>query len=315
MSIGHPEQSPDREPRFSSARDLFEAVRAAEPAERRRALGWVAGHPAESIALGAEDGRDIVDVLISLVPEGLDYPYWEDVAIAIGSFDAPRVTGFFVEVLAGATSAEQAYDASAQLGRRQRGGLRERLVEILLSDGPPERLAATAELLVGEDELPPAAAVRVAALEQGREPPTLTDAVADAWVDELSGHFGPQARERLEQVGAEATRALSARWERLDPDDRAWLLDWAAEVSPGAAPELIARAVESGPEELTRVALEACARLPAEASIGALRPLVRSPRPETRAAAVRALLVLRDDAWLSAELLDRGPWPGPGPHP
>ena len=81
-------------------------------------------------------------------------------------------------------------------------------------------------------------------------------------------------------------------------------------LHPGGAPAFggvrrlarqYVRAV-AGRQEHARPALGAAAVEP-------LRPLVRSSSPETRAAAVRALLDLGDDEWLASELLE-GDAPG-----
>ena len=134
----------------------------------------MATHPAETIALGPWQGRDVLDHLLGLINRDLDYPYWEDIAITIGAFDDPRATDFFVDLLATAVEAGQAYDAASALSRRREApGLRERIVEILLSEGSAERIAATAELLADEPELPAPAEIRVAALEQERGAPAL----------------------------------------------------------------------------------------------------------------------------------------------
>jgi hypothetical protein len=381
---------------FESAAELFEALGVPDAVARRDVLGWVATHPAEAIALGKVGGRDVLDVLFGLINRDWSYAYWEDIAITIGVFDSPRVTEFFVELLATATASAQAYDAASALEQRRGAeGLRERLIEIVGGDGPPERLAAAAQVLAEEHGLPEEAAVRVSLLEDDVEAPRIGERTAPLWLKELSGPFGEQARDRLELQGPDAALSLSERWEELAGEDRSWLLEWATEAIPGEPlpAGLALRALESADEDVALTALECAAQLPNGAiepsalagwldhdradlraaaiaagapadlasllsdgeaepevlvatlgrvgarrgagaadaiaphlesaslevrnaarvemvSLGApaierLRPLVHSDSPETRAAAVRALLDLGDDDWLAEELLER----------
>jgi len=273
---------------FTSARELFDALGNPNALERRPVLGWVATHSAEAIALGEVDGRDVVDVLIALIDRSQPYGYWQDLAIAIGAFDAPKVTAFFLGVLAGAREAVEAEDAANALERRERSGLREPLVEILLGDDA-DRAAAAARLLADEGDLPDRAAVRVAILEDERDPPPVGAAVTGAWVHELAGPFGAAARDRLREQGAPAAGALAEHWDELSDDDRAWLIGWAAEAAPAEAAALIARALDTGPDPLALAALRAASALP-DGSIdpGILGRWAQHDEAEIRAAAIAA---------------------------
>jgi hypothetical protein len=201
----------------------------------------------------------------------------------------------------------------------------------LLGDGPPERIAAAAQLLVAA-ELPPRGAVIVATLEEERPAPPLDDATLAAWLEVLRGPFASSARERLEEQGAPALEALVGGWEDLDEVDRAWLAGWAAGESPALAAQLgeqlepgagepdaaaalrrdlaageaepatVVTHLRSDSEAVRSAARDALVAL-GEPSVEVLRPLVADPGEEVRAAAVRALLDLGDDEWLAAELL------------
>lgn len=258
---------------YPSAEALFAALGTQDAIARRGVLAWIAQNPADAIALGGHEGRDVVDVLIDLVPRELDYGLWEDLAITIGAFDAPRVSAFFLALLADAGTSQQASDAAGQLERRRRSGMRENLVAIIAAGGPPERIAATAELLAGETELPPRVAVIVAALEERTPaPPIDSPAVVEAWVEALGGAFASSARDRLEDQGPEALAALLTESDRLPEDDRAWLR--------GA---LVARGDDA---------------------ISATRGIVRGGPEAARIEATKVLLDLGDDDWLRRELLE-----------
>jgi hypothetical protein len=290
---------------FDSAESLFEALETPDAVERRNVLGWVATHPAETIALGPWQGRDVLDHLLSLIPRDLEYPYWEDITITIGAFDDPRATDFFVDLLATAVEAGQAYDAASALSRRMGAeGMRERLVEILLSEGTAERGGATAELLANQPDLPLAAAIRVAVLESESEAPALDDSTREAWLAELGGPFAAGARDRLQRQGLDVLHDLALHWERLDDEGRAWLVEWASDTAaeePVAA-ALATRALSQGSERIALAGLAAAAVLP-EGAVGpeALQRWAGHERAEVRGAAIAAGAPVDLDALLDAE--------------
>ena len=258
---------------YAGAEELFAALATQDAIERRGVLAWIAQNPADAIALGSYGGRDVVDVLIGLVPRDLDYGMWEDIAIAIGAFDAPRVSAFFLDLLARSRTSNEAADAAGQLERRDRSGLREGLIAIVAEPGPPERIAAAAELLAGDRDLPPRVAVIVASLEEETDPPSLEDPiVVDAWVETLGGPFASSARDRLEEQGIEALTTLLAESERLPEDDLAWIRETL--MGHGSA------------------------------GIDPLRSLVETGSQRARVEATAALLGLGDDDWLRRELLE-----------
>lgn len=272
---------------FSTAEELFGALRNPNAIERRPVLAWVATHPAEAIALGTHRGQDVVDAMMNLIDADQEYRYWQDVAIAIGAFDSPKVTEFYCGMLAEAGETLAAMDATSALARRDLGAQRERLIEILLKD-EPDRAAGAAELLESVPDLPERAAVRVSALEDDGSPPALTSTAVDAWVDELAGPFGAQARGRLQELGPDAARALAERWERLGEDDRGWLLRWATEEIGSEAAPLVTIALE-GRDDLARVALDCAAALPAgSVDSEVLSRWIEHPDPGMRAAAMAA---------------------------
>lgn len=382
---------------FGSAEELFAALGTPDALARRRVLGWVATHAEEAIALGGVGGRDVVDVMLGLINRDWSYSHWQDVAIAVGAFDSPKVTAFLLDLLATADESGEAFDAASGLERRRdREGVTQGVAEILMGDGPPERLAAAAQVLASEPSLPDDVAIRVSLFEDTEAPP-IGEANAEAWMRELDGPVAEQARERLEGQGAGGIDLLASRWERLGSESRAWLLAWAAEEAPDAeaTASLVDAALADESEEVALAGLEAGERLPEGAvsedrlarwaehpepemratavaagarvdldaiveagteppavlaaamgrlrsvrgeeaagaiaphlesdshevrsaardelvEIGApaiewLRPYVHSGAPETRAAAVRALLDLGDDEWLAEELLDERP--------
>jgi hypothetical protein len=282
----------EQELSFESAEQLADALAVPDAMARRRVLGWVATHPAEAIALGPVAGRDILDLLFGLINRDWAYSYWQDVAVTIGAFDSPRVTEFFLDLLASATSSPQAYHAADELERRRGAdGLRERVIEIVTGDGPPERIAAAAQVLSGAQDLPEEAAIRVSLLEDDADAPRIDQQNTARWLGELEGPFGEPAREELELQGPEALHVVAAHWTDLSEDDQGWLLEWASEAVPDGpvTVELVRRGLESEDDEVSLAALQGAVALPD----GALEPgeLARwadHERPDLRAAAIAA---------------------------
>jgi hypothetical protein len=277
---------------FESAEELFRALGTTDALARRRVLAWIAANRAEVLAFGPFAGRDILDLLFGLINREWAYAYWQDVALTLGAFDSPRVTDFFLDLLATAPDALQADDAANALElRRDAEGVRERVIGIVTGDGPPDRLAAAAQVLAEERDLPEDAAIRVSLLEDEVEAPPADERTAGRWVAELAGPFGEQARDRLEHQGPPALRAIAGRWDELSAEDRRWLLEWAGEGAPREADaiELVRRGLESDDEEVALAALECAAALPEEAlDRGGLAPWVQHERSEIRAAAIAA---------------------------
>ena len=276
---------------FQTAAGLFEALDTRDAVARRNVLGWVATHPAEAIALGPHEGRDVLDHLIGLIDRGLDYPYWEDIAIAIGTFDAPRATAFFLDLLATAEESAQAYDAASALEHRIADPtVVPEVSRILRADGPPERLGAAAQLLAGREEAPEDLAARIAAIDPEAPAPGIDRGNREAWLRELSGEYADGARERLEEQGPPAMRELVPAWDSLGRPEREWLLDWVSDAAPGepVAAAAVSRALEPG-SEVAPAGLRAAALLP-DCSVPrqALARWVADERPETRALAIAA---------------------------
>lgn len=276
---------------FTTARELFEALSVPDPIERRRTLAWVADHPREAIKLGHVEGGDVVDMLIGLINREQEYPFWRDLAVTVGVFDAPRVTDFYVELLADAVDTIQAMDAATALERRRDADdVRDRVAEILLSDASEDRIAAAAQVLSGVAGLSAPASIRISLFEDEHEAPAIDAGTTEAWLAELRGRFGGLARDVLEDQGVTAIRALDARWSDLDEATREWLVTFAAAQAPAeaATQRLVVEALESGP----RPALAALRALPALPELAVSRdrlaPWAASKHPELRAAAIDA---------------------------
>ena len=292
---------------FATGKELFEALGVPDAVERRKTLAWIAEHPPEAIELGRSEGLDVVEALVSLINRDWDYKYWRDLAITIGTFDAPRVTDFFIELLEGAEGGDQAMDAAIALEPRREGaGVRDRVTEVLLSDGPEDRIAAAAQVLAEAEGLPPAASVRISLFEREPEAPPIGEGTVEAWLAELRGPLAESAREALEEQGEAAVQVLEERWSDLDDDTREWLVDFAAAAAPAeaATKRLLVAALDSG----ERTALAALRALPSfpEATIPGerLRDWAESERPEVRAAAIEAGAPVDAGAVLESEDAD-----------
>jgi hypothetical protein len=288
---------------FTSSAELFQALKAPDPAERRKVLGWVATHSAEAIAFGSVEGEDVLDALFGLVDRDVDFAFWEDVAITIGVFDAPRVTEFFVELLESARTPAAALYAATSLGRRDIAESTERVTAVLIGEDA-DRAVAAAELLAGAGTLPVDAAVRVAVLEVERDPPPFEEAACRAWARELAGPFALQARDRLEETGAAAAPMFLAHWDDLDDESRAWLIGWTADVAPAEAAALVGLALGGDSAELALAAFGSAAEAGIELETALASRWALEGDTEVRVAAIEAGAEIDVEAVLAEEDAD-----------
>ena len=202
----------------------------------------------------------------------------------------PRVARFFIELLAEHADPSVLFLASDYLAATRASVPRITLEQAVLQNDSPARARAAAPLLLGMGARSPAERVRVALLvDDAASPPPFASA-SDAYLAELRGPFVQDVRAALVAQGDAATGGLLTHWAALDRATRAWLIDWAAQtVSPGAADEVVERALESRNDELLHIALLRLAERPDVAihpAEAALVDWLRHPDAVVRRAAI-----------------------------
>lgn len=163
------------------------------------------------------------------------------------------------------------------------------LEQLVLQNDCPARARAAAPLLVGIGVRTPLQRLRVALLVDDGAP--LPFAVASgAYLAELRGPFAQDARAALLAQGDAATSGLLACWGELDDATLAWLIDWAMQTLPArAAEEVVGRVIDSGNDQLLRIAMLRLAErqdVSIDAPAEALAQWLRHPDPEVRRAAI-----------------------------
>jgi HEAT repeat protein len=79
----------------------------------------------------------------------------------------------------------------------------------------------------------------------------------------LRGPFAQDARAALSAQGDAAASSLLTQWAALDNATLAWLIDWALQtLPPRAAEDVVGRVLESGDDQLLRIALARVAERP-----------------------------------------------------
>ena len=275
---------------ITSAAQLHAALAAPDADIRLGTLEAVVGDPKAALGFGLHADRDIIDVLLEQARSTPVAAEWLTLINALAVFADPRVAGFFTEVLTKRTDPAVLFLASEYLAATRARVPRATLQKLLLQNDCPARARAAAPLLVRVGARTAAERLRVALLvDDGPPPPPFSNA-SDSYLAELRGPFLQDARAALMAQGDGAASALLTCWAALDDATLAWLIDWAVQTLPaGAAEEVVERVLDSGNDELLRIALIRVAERqdvsiypPAEA----LAQWLRHPDPEIRRAAI-----------------------------
>lgn len=275
---------------ITSAAQLHAALAAPDADTRLGTLEAVVADPKAALGFGLYADRDIIDVLLEQARSTPVAAEWLTLLNALAAFPDPRVAGFFTEVLAKHPDPAILFLVSEYLAATRARVPRATLEHLLLQNDCPARARATAPLLVCIGVRTPAERLRVALLiDDGPLPPPFAHA-SDAYLAELRGPFVQDARAALITQGDAAASSLLTCWATLDGATLAWLIDWAVQTLPaGAAEEVVGRVLDSGNDQLLRIAMIRLAERqdvsidpPAEA----LAHWLRHPDPEVRRAAI-----------------------------
>ena len=275
---------------ITSAAQLHAALTAPDAETRLGTLEAVVADPKAARGFGLHGDRDVIDVLLEQARTTPLAAEWLTLLNALSAFADPRVAGYFAEVLAERADPAVLFLASDYLGATRARVPRATLQQLVLQNDCPPRARAAAPLLMRAGVHAPAERLRVALLvDDGPLPPPFADA-SDAYVAELRGPFVQDARAALMTQGDVAASGLLVRWSALDEATLAWLIDWAVQTLPEAAVEkVVKRALESGNDQLVRIALIRVVErhdVVIEPTSEALARLLRHADPEVRRAAI-----------------------------
>jgi hypothetical protein len=241
---------------ITSAAQLHAALSAPDADIRLGTLEAVVADPKAALGFGLHADRDFIDILLHQARTSPVAAEWLTLVNALAVFADARVAGFFTEVLAENTDPAVLFLASDYLARTRARVPRTTLERLLLQDDCPARARAAAPLLACMGVGTPSERLRVALLIDDGPPPPPFARASDAYVAELRGPFAQDARAALIAQGDDAASSLLTHWAALDDATLAWLVDWALQtLPPRAAKDVVGRVLESGDDQLLRIAL------------------------------------------------------------
>jgi hypothetical protein len=173
-----------------NVRELFEMLRATQPASRIEALKAIQARPAAALSFGVSQGMDVIDVLIGESKHTAGTLEWIEWLGTLDCFDDARVTDFFFDLLANEEEPFAVFAAARHLEHVSCAGTLNGIEALLLSDANPMRARAAASVLKHAPCLSVRGRVRLDLLLSGEPSASLLDAeVSAAWLAELKGCF------------------------------------------------------------------------------------------------------------------------------
>jgi len=213
--------------RIRCAADLFQVLSFGEVNAQLAVLRDIVLDPLRATALGRHEGRDLVDLLLQLVPESLG-ALKQAQMLCLMSFDDPRVTEFLMAEF------QTSRDSATILHLAKRLSLVEGpefFRPYLWSDSNAHVLAAARHCSMGL-ELSPAESLRVAVfLDEEFESPKLHEETLPVWLEELGGRHRLKVRRLAEKKG-EAVLLFWTKYIELAPRERDWLVDITSRLAP-----------------------------------------------------------------------------------
>ncbi len=253
---------------YTTASELFEALSASELKVRAQATTQVGKDPLAAYELGTHAGRDLVDVLITLVhDEPRGSVFGQAFARILCLFSDPRVTALFTAGVAEWTEFVRLEAALSYLGAVSPDTVRELLFHETRAD---LRHGSARALLAGKATLSTRERLRAALLE-GLVPPNITAESLPEWLVELSGPMRHVASRWVSRQDADGVRALLTHWATLSPALRTVVLKTACRVAVEATLAVLRDAFESSHTNVQLAAFECLAAL------GAAGDAVRPP--------------------------------------
>jgi hypothetical protein len=249
---------PEAELRIKSAADLEKAVLAEDISVRLAVLKAVGENPQAALRYGKHNGRDIIDVMIDQVTV-LDNSSLRQVMFSVlALLPGERVKQTLIKELHLGNDPACLEAASRRLAEEEPDERRRIFEPFLMQDEETVKARQAALALAGLEDLNPAQRLRVALVgaDGEYEPPALDAAQWELWAETLTGAHAEYARYLARRQGRPAFQELKRRWKGLDQETKIWLLAWGAEEFAMDTVEIMAQALEQGPEYVTLKALE-----------------------------------------------------------
>ncbi|KMY67434.1 hypothetical protein AAU61_11405 [Desulfocarbo indianensis] len=278
--------------RIRSAADLERALESPDIAVRLAVLKAVGENARAAMRYGKHQGRDLVDVLIDQV-NTLDNSSLRQAAFTVLSLlPGQRVKEALIKELHFSGEPEAIMAAGRRLAQEEPQERRRIFLPFLMQDDDPVKARQAALALADLADLTPEERLRAALLgtDPAYEPPALDSGTWPCWREALRGIHAEYARQLAQRQGGQAFRELKGRWPELDLASKTWLLTWGSREFALDTVELLAQALEQGPEDLALAALRCVPRYHLAAGLfsQAVEPWARHDDPRLKRAAIRA---------------------------
>lgn len=213
--------------RIRCAADLFQVLSFGAFESKLAVLRDIVVDPLRATALGRHEDRDLVDLLLQLVPKSVG-TLKQAQLLCLMCFDDPRVTEFLIAEFVSSRDSATILHLAKRLSLIEGP---EFFRPYLFSESKAHALAAARHCSMGL-ELTPAEALRLAlTLDEEFEPPKLSEDTLTVWLQELAGRHRVKARRLAERKG-EAVLLFWSRYYELAPLEKEWLVDITSRLSP-----------------------------------------------------------------------------------
>lgn len=281
-------EASQEELRIASAAELFAAIGSGHMATRLSVLEAIAQDPQGALGFGPDGNTDLVSVLCGELEAALGMELRLYIIFALAALPSdPRITRALEQVWFLSDDTNERLSAVSRLAREEDPAVRSHLQTALLSDDP-DRAQAVANVWWNSGEDSPKVRLRLVLGAEGWNgvAPGLEE-YTGLWLHELHGPFAGRAREVLESTAVTA-ELLGACWEKLDRENRVWLLELATQTQSPYLSQLTNLALREEAMHLGAIQAIHTSSLAHQYFDQLLELAEHSPNPAVQAAAIGA---------------------------
>ncbi len=274
--------------RIANAKELFEAIGSGDMFTRLSVLEAVALDPQGALGLGADGDTDLIAVLCAELESAYGSELRLFIIAALAAMPADlRVAQKLEQVWFLSDDSNERILAVSRLAQEEDPQVRSHLERTLLGDDP-DRAQAVANVWRTLPEDSPKVQLRLAlAAEEGRPALALGADSLELWLAELHDSFAVRAREVL-QADPHTVETLSTCWEKLNQENRAWLLELATRLGSPELAGLTEKALQEEAMQLEAIQSIEADQTSTQYAQQLLELAEHSPNPNIQAAAIQA---------------------------
>jgi HEAT repeats len=279
----------DSELRLETAADLFAAIESNDLLTRLSVLEAITIDPEAALALGSHGNRDLIAVLRSELEQVFSPEMRMYLLAALTAMPSDeRLTTTLEQVWFLSDDTNERLCALRRLVQENNPAIREHLERSLLgSDSDRAQAVANAWQVSSQDSSAVNLRLSLAAEHFSGIIPNL-EQHTDLWLTELRGAFADRAREWLEIQPEQSIEILSAAWDKLNRDTRAWLLELATKTESSRLSSLTDLAMRDEHLQLEAIQAASTPAITAQYSHQLEQLANHNPDPDVQAAAIRA---------------------------